>query len=215
MANHSSALTSASVIGKAIVALAGALFLSACAGGPLPASSQIPGGVVSNTLPAGYAQFCGRHQELCTLPAQATTAQAVVPMTAETEKQLSQVNVSINRAIRPMADAGKAGYWEPASAGDCKTYTVRKMQALLALGLPREALHVAIVRTPQAESHAVLTVDTDRGTYVLDNMSDELQPWEKLPYTFWSREAAPGQQWSFPALDGKGRIASIVDKSQS
>lgn len=205
---------SASVIGKALVAMAGALLLSACAGGPLPASSQMPGGVVSNALPAGYAQFCGRHQELCTLPTQ-TTAQAVVPMTAETEKQLSQVNVSINRAIRPMADAGQVGYWEPADAGDCKTYTVRKMQALLSLGLPREALHVAIVRTPQGQGHAVLTVDTDRGTYVLDNMSDQLQPWEKLPYTFWSREAAPGQQWSFPTADGKGRIASIGDKTQS
>jgi predicted transglutaminase-like cysteine proteinase len=181
------------------------LTLSGCAG-PLAPSTQMPNGVVSSSLPPGYAEFCGRHPALCQLP-EGAGPQPVVSLTPEMEQQLTSVNVRINRSVRPAADVGRTGYWEPADSGDCKTYAVRKMQDLLSAGLPRQALHVAILRTPQEQGHAVLTVDTDRGTYVLDNQSDAVQPWEKLPYTYWSREASPGQ-WSFPTLDSSGRIAS-------
>ena len=95
-----------------------------------------------------------------------------------------------------------------ADRGDCKTYAVRKMQDLLTVGVPRQAMHVAIPRTPQAHGHAVLTVDT---SYVLDNLSDDVQPWEKLPYTYWSREAAPGR-WTFPPLDPTGRIVTAANR---
>lgn len=192
-----------------LVAVVAAAALSGCAG-DLPKSSLMPSGVVSASLPPGYAQFCGRHPELCQLPngAQAQE-QSVVALTPDVQKQLGQVNLRINRSVRAVAQVGGIGYWEPADTGDCKTYSVRKMQALLEAGLPRQAMHIAILRTPQAEGHAVLTVDTDRGTYVLDNLSDVIRPWEQLPYTFWSREGAPGQ-WRIPPLDRSGRIVSIA-----
>ena len=83
------------------------------------------------------------------------------------------------------------------------------MQDLLIVGVPRQAMHVAILRTPQAQGHAVLTVDRSHGSYVLDNLSDDVQPWEELPYTYWLREAAPGQ-WTFPPLDPTGRIITAA-----
>lgn len=230
MVNFSSELTSVPAIAKvvpamiargrsqgrtlwmALAALAMAGALSACAGGPLPQSSLMPSGTVSSTLPAGYSEFCGRHPELCRLPEKAP-AQSLVSLTPEMEKILDSVNLRINRTVVPAADTGRAAYWEPADRGDCKTYSVRKMQALLDVGVPRQAMHVATVRTPDAQGHAVLTIDTDRGTYVLDNMSDQVKPWQALPYTYWSREAAPGH-WDFPALDGKGRVVA-TERAQS
>jgi predicted transglutaminase-like cysteine proteinase len=169
----------------------------------------MPSGVVSTTLPPGYAAFCGRHADLCQLPENAQ-ASSVVSLTPQMEQQLNNVNVRINRSIHPVAEVGGTGYWEPADTGDCKTYAVRKMQDLLSAGVPRQAMHVAILRTAEAQGHAVLTIDTDKGTYVLDNLSDNVQPWEKLPYTFWSREASPGQ-WTFPPLDKTGRIISAAN----
>lgn len=196
----------------AVVMVAGAA-LSGCAGSPLPPSTQMPTGVVSATLPPGYAEFCGRHPNLCQLP-ESAQARPVVSLTPEMEQQLNLVNIRINRSIRPVAEVGGTRYWEPADTGDCKTYSVRKMQDLLSVGVPRQAMHVAILRTPEAQGHAVLTVDTDKGTYVLDNLSNDIQPWEKLPYTFWSREAAPGQ-WNFPTLDSHGRIVSASINTRS
>jgi predicted transglutaminase-like cysteine proteinase len=191
----------------AVVMVAG-LALSGCAG-QLSPSTQMPSGEVSTNLPPGYSEFCGRHPNLCQLP-ETSQAQSVVPMTPDLEKQLSLVNIRINRSVHPVAEVGGARYWEPSDTGDCKTYSVRKMQDLLSLGVPRQAMHVAILRTPSAEGHAVLTVDTTQGTYVLDNLTNDVQPWEKLPYTFWSRESTPGH-WNFPTLDQTGRIISVAN----
>ena len=81
----------------------------------------MPTGVASTSLPPGYAEFCGRHPTLCQLP-DGLPSRAVVSLTPDMEQQLNKVNVRINRTVRPVAEVGQAGYWEPADTGDRKTY---------------------------------------------------------------------------------------------
>ena len=55
---------------------------------------------------------------------------------------------------------------------------------------PVKALRVAVVRTWRGEGHAVLTVSTDHGDYVLDNREWEILPWTEAKYVWISRQDA-------------------------
>ena len=48
---------------------------------------------------------------------------------------------------------------------------------------------MTIVRDLDGEGHAVLTVKTDHGDFVLDNLSDEIRPWSATGYQFFKRQA--------------------------
>ena len=85
-----------------------------------------------------------------------------------------------------------------------KDYVLEKRRALIAEGVPAANLSIAIVKTPRGETHAVLLVATDRGELVLDSLSDWIQPWWKVRYTWISRQA-PGQQLSWVAIN-QGRV---------
>jgi predicted transglutaminase-like cysteine proteinase len=74
--------------------------------------------------------------------------------------------------------------------GNCEDYSVTKREALRKAGLPGQALRIAIVRTPNGEYHAVLTVDTDKGVLVLDNVNPSIRNWWDTPYTWLKRQAA-------------------------
>ena len=43
---------------------------------------------------------------------------------------------------------------------------------------------MTIVRDLDGEGHAVLTVKTDRGDFVLDNLTDEIRPWNATGYIY-------------------------------
>ena len=48
---------------------------------------------------------------------------------------------------------------------------------------------MTIVRDLNGAGHAVLTVKTDRGDFVLDNLSDEIRGWSATGYQFYKRQA--------------------------
>ena len=56
-------------------------------------------------------------------------------------------------------------------------------------GFPRQALLMTIVRDLDGEGHAILTVKTDHGEFVLDNLTDEIRPWDATGYRFVKRQA--------------------------
>jgi predicted transglutaminase-like cysteine proteinase len=45
------------------------------------------------------------------------------------------------------------------------------------------------VRKPDGEGHAVLTVRTMDGDYILDNLDDRVRLWTETPYRFMKRQA--------------------------
>jgi predicted transglutaminase-like cysteine proteinase len=56
-------------------------------------------------------------------------------------------------------------------------------------GWPRQALLITVVRDTKGEGHAVLTVKTDKGEFVLDIQNEEIVIWSGTGYRFVKRQS--------------------------
>lgn len=184
---------------------------------PMPQSAPLPASASLAAAPAGFISFCLRFADQCTAPA--GTASNVVA-TAAVWQTLNQVNATVNTAISPQDDLdhyGRPEFWTiPTDGyGDCDDYALTKRQALIAAGLPELALRVAVVRTPDGSRHAVLTVSTDRGDFVLDNLRPAVLPWSETGYTWIERQAA-NNPWNWVALqsDGNAPQTAVAQTSE-
>jgi predicted transglutaminase-like cysteine proteinase len=98
---------------------------------------------------------------------------------------LNRVQTEVNRAVAPEPEPPGRDLWQTGNrSGDCEDYALAKQQRLRAAGLPAGAIRLATARLPNGELHAVLTVDTDRGTLVLDNLQQRVVPMSKLAYAW-------------------------------
>ena len=79
---------------------------------------------------------------------------------------LREVNREVNASMAYRSEARDA--W--GSGADCDDYAVRKLETLMAAGVPRGALRLAVGRV-SGRGHAVLVV---RDLWVLDNRRDDL-----------------------------------------
>ena len=73
--------------------------------------------------------------------------------------------------------------------GDCEDYALLKRKILMAAGYPRQALLMTVVKDHEGEGHAILTIKTNRGEYVLDNLDDKVMAWSDTGYTFIKRQS--------------------------
>src|SRR3984885_10991926 len=160
------------VTAAAIFGLAWNTFVEASEQG-LPQATHAPvGGEAS--IPYGWVDFCNRHSEECTL---GKLKPMDVRLTRQTWKTLNELNNTGNNAIEPISNLDDGGtpidHWDyPVDGkGDCKIYALFKRKLLIERGFPRQALLMTIVFDLNGEGHAVLTVKTDRGDFVLDNLS--------------------------------------------
>jgi predicted transglutaminase-like cysteine proteinase len=82
---------------------------------------------------------------------------------------------------------------------------------LINAGIPKLALRIAVVVIPDGERHAVLTVATNQGDYVLDSLRNDIRPWTDTDYTWIKRQAA-NSAWNWVALNGNSdlEVASIT-----
>jgi predicted transglutaminase-like cysteine proteinase len=144
------------------------------------------------TIPYGWVDFCNRHAEECAL---GKLKPVDVHMTKQVWKTLNEVNAFANTAIEPISNLDHWGttldHWDyPVDGkGDCKIYALFKRKLLIERGFPRQALLMTIVRDLNGEGHAVLTVKSDRGDFVLDNLSGDIRPWSATGYQFFKRQA--------------------------
>jgi len=119
--------------------------------------------------------------------------------TRATWRQLNRVNRQVNRAIRERSDlatTGLADQWslpivDGRLEGDCEDFALEKRRLLIEGGVDPRTLSIALVRTRTGESHAVLLVSTDRGEFVLDNLSPWITLWSRLDYR-WVQRQVPG-----------------------
>lgn len=143
-------------------------------------------------MPYGWYDFCNRRPEECDVP---KLSAAQVRLTQETWRTIEKVNNRVNRAIEPVSNLDHWGtlldHWDyPTDGkGDCKIYALEKRRELLAAGFPRQALLMTIVYDLHGEGHAILTVVTDRGEFVLDNLTDQVRSWDSTGYTFIKRQS--------------------------
>ncbi|MGB8742639.1 MAG: transglutaminase-like cysteine peptidase [Xanthobacteraceae bacterium] len=141
--------------------------------------------------PPGWADFCAREPTECAGPA---TTPRDIALSWEGWTDLVRVNNWVNETIKPLTDIEHWGVVERWSYpddgyGDCEDYVLLKRRMLMRLGFPREALLVTVVRNQKNQGHAVLTVTTDKGDYVLDNQNRNILLWSETGYRFIKRQS--------------------------
>jgi len=99
-----------------------------------------------------------------------------------------------NDNIKPVTDLDHWGVVErwnypDDGYGDCEDYVLLKRRMLMQAGWPREALLITVVRDKKGDGHAVLTVKTDRGEFILDNQEAQILSWNKTGYQFVKRQS--------------------------
>ena len=79
----------------------------------------------------------------------------------------------------------------------------------MALGWPASSLLATVVLQSNGDGHAVLTVRTSRGDFVLDNLSDEILAWNETDYRFLKRVSARHSGHWEGIIDTRTSVASI------
>ena len=141
--------------------------------------------------PIGWVEFCNDMPKECT---GGPTAARDVVLTPKAWKDLVRVNKWANDAIQPITDLDHWGVAEKWSYpddgyGDCEDYVLLKRRMLMQAGWPREALLITVVRDRRGDGHAVLTVKTDKGDFVLDNQAEDILLWSETGYRFVKRQS--------------------------
>lgn len=114
-----------------------------------------------------------------------------VALDAAAWQELNEINDAVNQRISPnYAQAGRLEWSLSTAYGDCNDYAVQKRHELLSRGWPASALSLAVVTTALGEGHLVLTVRTDRGDIVLDNLRSRIVAWNSTGYRFVKRQSA-------------------------
>ncbi|MBL8589657.1 MAG: transglutaminase-like cysteine peptidase [Methylobacteriaceae bacterium] len=145
------------------------------------------------SVPIGWVGFCNlpENAEDCRVE---PLAPRVAAMTAKAWKTVARINRNVNAAVAPVSDLDNYGVEErwtyPVNGrGDCEDYVLLKRRLLIEAGFPRQALLVTVVRERNGEGHAVLTLATSEGDFVLDNKRDQIRLWREAGYAFVKRQS--------------------------
>ena len=169
----------------------------------------------STSVPYGWIDFCRRRPRECKVPA---LPAADVKLTAQKLSVLRRINQNANRSIKPVSNFDHWGtmmdHWDyPVDGkGDCKIYALYKRKLLLEAGFPRQALLMTVVRDLNNEGHTILTVKTDRGDLVLDNLVDEIRPWNATGYYFLKRQSQQNPN-IWVSINQRGGTSKRLSKS--
>jgi predicted transglutaminase-like cysteine proteinase len=141
--------------------------------------------------PVGWVEFCADNGRECSVQ---TKEPRDVVLNPKVWASLMRINDWVNQAIRPVTDMEHWGTVEKWSYpddgyGDCEDYVLLKRKMLVEAGWPRSALLITVVRDRKGDGHAVLTVRTDKGEYILDNQNDKILAWADTGYRFVKRQS--------------------------
>ena len=97
-----------------------------------------------------------------------------------------RINSTVNARVTYKSDLEQFDtpeFWVKAGQyGDCEDYALAKREALLQAGWPKDKLGLCVCYTQLGEGHCVLWVETDKGSFILDNnYAFPVKPSE-LPY---------------------------------
>ncbi len=152
-------------------------------------SSEPTGG--RTTQPIGHYDFCQLNPAECSIK---SSDQKPLHLTKDLWKKLIAVNNNVNSSIKPMTDMeiyGKDEVWAypTKGVGDCEDYALEKRRDLARKGIPLSDLLMTVVKRPNDEGHSILTVRTDLGDFVLDNLEGKVKLWSDTPYKYIKRQS--------------------------
>jgi predicted transglutaminase-like cysteine proteinase len=141
--------------------------------------------------PIGWVEFCAEHPVECRVT---PSVPRDVVLSNKAWIDLSRINKWVNDSVKPMTDLEHWGVVEKWSYpddgyGDCEDYVLLKRRMLMEAGWPREALLITVVREKNGNGHAVLTVKTDKGEFILDNQEERILLWSETSYRYVKRQS--------------------------
>ena len=147
--------------------------------------------------PIGHYEFCKQYAEQCESNG---SDPGPLQLTEARWKAVLQVNYKVNSSIEPLTDEQIFGVEErwafPTTVGDCEDYVLLKRKMLIDKGFSPADLLITVVLQPNGDGHAILTVRTDRGDFILDNMRNKVLLWSDTEYTYLKRQSVKNSgQW--------------------
>jgi len=135
-------------------------------------------------------------------------------LNAKSWRDLQVVNGSVNRDIVAVSDEdhyGRDEYWAypEDGKGDCEDIVLLKRRTLMQLGYPIQALLITVVADAKGAGHAVLTVRTDQGEFILDNLKNKVLPARQTGYRFVKRQSQRNPNvWERLGTDSSAPVAA-------
>lgn len=164
--------------------------------------------------PIGWVEFCSDNPREC---ASTPSNPRDVVLTTKAWKDLVRINKWVNESIRPVTDMDHWGVVERWSypddgKGDCEDYVLLKRRLLIEAGWPREALLITVVRERNGDGHAVLTVKTDKGEFILDNQHPDILLWSDTAYRYVKRQSQRDQNVWIALGDPRPTISTATSR---
>lgn len=174
----------------------------------LPANIPLAG---ATNQPIGHYEFCKQYADECRSNGKDT---GPLVLTQENWKTILNVNYAANTDVQPMTDMEIYGVEEkwayPDAVGDCEDYVLLKRKRLIEAGISPSNLLITVVLQPNGEGHAVLTVRTDRGDFVLDNMRNKVLLWSETEYRYLKRQSSANAGKWVKLQDGRADAVGSV-----
>lgn len=164
------------------------------------------------SIPYGWVDFCHREPQECNQP---VLPAVDIDLTAKTWQTLNKINRYVNRTIIPVSNYDHWGtmldHWDypKDGKGDCKIYALWKRKLLMDAGFPRQALLMTIVRDQNGEGHTILTVKTNGGDFILDNMRQDIRSWNATGYHFYKRQSQENPNIWVAIVDPNANVSSL------
>lgn len=196
---------------------------------PMKTAAIIPGVFGSVAIPMRNFPVAGRWAKVyrdisgCTETSCGKNGAALFGLAADSRDRkfldkLAVMNRAVNTMIAYRKDQGVYGnvdYWaKPAEilsrgAGDCEDFAILKMSALIKAGVPAQSMSLVVLQdASRGVFHAVLSVATQSGTFILDNLSNQVLRDEALKSYVPLYSFSTDRAWIHGARPGMGQIAS-------
>ncbi|MER8631726.1 transglutaminase-like cysteine peptidase [Mesorhizobium opportunistum] len=164
------------------------------------------------TQPVGHYEFCQRIPGECN---EKTPKGAPVDLTRKLWATIININNSVNTRVKPRTDMENYGveeYWAyPGNGyGDCEDYALEKRRELMDIGVPAGDLLMTVARQPNGDGHAVLTVRTSLGEFILDNLQTKVLSWTDTDYTYLKRQSTENSGVWVTINDGRSDAVASV-----
>ena len=158
--------------------------------------------------PLGHWQLCRTLPEECRTRSRATTP---VRLTGDVLRLLREVNDRFNTEVTPITDWDHHGVEErwsyPTTLGDCEDYVLAKRRELMRRGFRPSDLLITVVLQPNGEGHAVLSVRTSQGEFILDNIDPKVRHWTRTNYDYVKRQSVRHTGTWVSIRDNRARLA--------
>lgn len=161
--------------------------------------------------PIGHYEMCQRLPIECD---ELTPNDRAYVLTRNAWATIINVNNYVDTTIQPRTDEqiyGKPEYWAyPTKYGDCEDYALLKRRMLMAKGIPAGDLLMTVVRQQNGDGHAVLTIHTDRGDFILDNLDPRVKLWSQTGYKFIKRQSETNSGVWVSIEDGRSTLVGSI-----